>query len=83
MSVKAYLKGADRGIFQWECIESSTSVDLEEVIVNKNSGTIRRVSENEFIAEVDSKTNSFYEEKIFSNRLSARKWCERLISKLY
>ena len=28
MNLKAYLKGCDRGKFQWECVESGTAAYL-------------------------------------------------------
>ena len=45
MNVGAYLKGAKRGDFQWECIESGgegLSVDVEETELEKRYATIRR-----------------------------------------
>lgn len=55
MNVGAYLKGAKRGDFQWECIESGgegLSVDVEETELEKRYATIRRYNSKTYIAEV-------------------------------
>ena len=86
MSVQMYIKGSKRGEFQWECIESGengfgNSVDVEETMLKGRVAKIRRCDVNEFEAEVDNlKSDLCYDEKTFSSRLNARKWCERLIS---
>lgn len=85
MNLQAYIKGCNRGEFQWNCIESGTygegnSVDVENVTLNDRWGTVTRNSSEEYSAEVDGlKNEPFYDEKEFSSRKSARKWVERLI----
>ena len=82
MNVEAYLKGAKRGDFQWECIESGgegLSVDVEETELEKRYATIRRYDSKTYIAEVTLKNG--YDENEFTSRNSARKWCEKLIKK--
>lgn len=87
MNLKAYLKGCDRGKFQWECVESGTygdgeAVDVETVCLNGRVGNIRRCSNDYFEAEIDNlEKEPFYEEKYFTSRRSARLWIERMIKK--
>ena len=85
MSLKAYLKGCKRGEFTWECDESGTygegnSVDVESTGLSGRSASIRRCSSDCFEAEVDNLNyDPFYDEREFSSRLNARKWCEKMI----
>ncbi len=87
MNLKAYLKGCKRGEFTWGCVESGTygegnSVDVEEVSLKGRTASIIRCGEYDFEAEVDNLNfEPFYDEKEFSSRLNARKWCERMIKK--
>ena len=87
MNLQAYLKGCNRGDFQWECVESGTygegdSVDVECVELKGRHGSIRRCGSDCFEAEVDNlETEPFYDEKEFTSRKSARLWVERIIKK--
>jgi len=82
MNVRAYLDGAKRGDFQWECIESGgdgVAVDVEETELKKRYATIRRFDSKTFLAEVTLEDG--YDEKEFTSRGKARQWCEKLIKK--
>jgi len=85
MSIKSYLKGCERGEFTWKCIESGTygdgnSVDVENTSLEGRIATIRRCSSNCFEANVDNLNNEpHYDEKEFTKRINARKWCEKMI----
>ena len=85
MNLQAYIKGSKRGNFQWECTESGNygdgnSVDVEQASLKGKVASITRQSGDCFEAEVDSLNfEPFYDEREFSSRLNARKWCERMI----
>lgn len=87
MNLKAYLKGCNRGQFQWDCVESGTygdgnSVDVENVYLEGRCGSIKRLSNNEYEAEIDNlKNEPFYDFKEFASRRSARNWVEKMINK--
>lgn len=87
MNLQAYLKGCNRGDFQWECVESGTygdgnSVDVECVSLKERLGSVTRCGVDSFEAEVDNlKSSPFYDEKEFTSRKSARLWVERMIRK--
>jgi hypothetical protein len=85
MSVESYLKGCKRGLFTWECVESGEygfgAVDTEHARLEGRICAIYRLSSNEFQAEVDNLKINAYEYKEFASRLSARKWCERIVLK--
>ena len=58
MSLQAYLRGCNRGDFQWECTESGTygegnSIDVECVQLKGRCGSIKRCDTDSFEAEVD------------------------------
>ena len=80
MNVRAYLDGAKRGDFQWECIESGgdgAAVDVEETVLKRRYATIRRFDSKTFLAEVTLEDG--YDEKEFTSRGKARQWCEKMI----
>lgn len=87
MNLQAYIKGSKRGDFQWECTESGTygegnSVDVEHVSLKGRVASVTRCDSNCFEAEVDNlNSEPFYDEREFSSRLNARKWCERMIQR--
>ena len=82
-NIDAYFKSANSGYLKWEVIEANfNSVDHEESVRGKRIANIRRIGDNNFIADVDNLENEpIYDEKDFTSRRSARKWCERLIKK--
>ncbi len=85
MNIKAYLKGCQRGQFNWSCIESGTygdgnTIDKEETLLEGRIALITRRSSNCFEAEIDNlKNDPYYDEREFTSRLNARKWCEKMI----
>lgn len=86
MNLQAYLKGCNRGEFQWECIDSGAygegSVDVEIVKLKGRNGKVKRCSKDCFEVEVDDlKFDPLYDENEFTSRKSARLWVERLIKK--
>lgn len=93
MSVNRYLESANRGDFQWQCIESTDGIGfggvaVETVNLKGRTATITRYCENEFEVEVTLKHATLYDkEKTYevldyrSCRRSARNLAERLIRK--
>lgn len=84
MSVEAYLKAADRGEFQWECIETTDGIGMGGVLVESTSlkgrsASITREDANSFLVEVDLEHEPNYMCDYRSNRKYARILAERLI----
>lgn len=84
MSVEAYLKNADRGDFQWECIETTDGIGMGGVMIEatglKGRGaTITREDANQFFVEVDLKHGECYRCDYRSSRKYARILAERWI----
>ena len=87
MNLQSYIKGCDRGEFQWECAESGTygegnSVDIESVSLKGRTASITRGGRDNFEVEVDNlKYEPLYDVGFFGNRRSARNWAEKMIKK--
>jgi len=87
MNLQAYLKGCDRGDFQWECVESGTygdgnSVDVENSSLEGRSASVTRHGNDSYEAEVDNlQSEPYYDMKEFTSRRSARNWTEKMIRK--
>jgi len=87
MSLQTYLKGCNRGEFQWECVESGTygegnSVDNESVSLKGRTARITRGGRDSYEVEVDNlKYSPFYDCEFFGTRRSARNWAEKMIKK--
>jgi len=87
MNLQAYIKGCDRGEFQWECVESGTygegnSIDVESVSLKGRTASVTRHGRDNFEVEVDSlKYVPLYDVGFFGTRRSARNWAEKMIKK--
>ena len=75
-----YIKYANRGEFQWECVEYGDygSVEIEEMIYNNGKGKITKTCGG-FSAEYQVFDGLVFGEKEFSSRRNARIWIERMI----
>jgi protein subunit release factor B len=86
MSVNKYLESANRGDFQWECIETTDGIGFggvrrESVNLKGRSAMITRCGYNEFEVEIELVNEPFYEFNIRSTRKLARVYAERFIEK--
>lgn len=84
MSIESYLEHADRGEFQWECIETTDGIGMGGVMVEatglKGRGaTITREDANQFFIEVDLKHEPYSKCDYRSSRKYARILAERWI----
>ena len=82
--VEKYLKSANRGNFQYSCIETTDSYGcggckVEEVTYEGRHAKITKYGLNEFECEIDLKNEPYYIIEIRANRSNARNFVEKII----